>query len=374
MFIKLLCLSLLATPAFAEVGVSDSEIKTGSTSVINGSAAFLGIQYLQGFKVAIENANDNGGVNGRKITLIHYDDQYEPSPCRVNTQKLINEDKVFALANYVGTPTSVEAQPIWQEANVPILGFFTGAKGLRDPFNKNNFHVRASYAAETKAAIDYFVKHGKKKIAIFYQNDKFGEAVKAASEKALTANNITPVAFGTFERNTMAIEAGLATIKVAAPDAIVMVGTYAPLAKFVQESRKAGLNQTAFYTVSFVGPEALVTNLKNETQNVYVSQVMPVIYNSSSSFVKEYTESLKKKFPKDRPNFVSFEGYANGRVLIEGLKKSDKNLTRATFIKSLESLNLDLGELKLAYGANDHEGLDKVVLTKIENNQYIAVE
>jgi ABC-type branched-subunit amino acid transport system substrate-binding protein len=374
MFRKLLFLLLITAPVFAEVGVSDSEIKIGSTSVINGSAAFLGIQYLQGFKTAIAAANDAGGVNGRKITLIHYDDQYEPSPCRVNTQKLINEDKVFALANYVGTPTSMEAQATWQEANVPILGFFTGAKGLRDPFNKNNFHVRASYGAETKAAINYFVKQGKKKIAIFYQNDKFGEAVKGATEKALTAHNLTPVAFGTFERNTMAIEEGLKTIKEAAPDAIVMVGTYAPLAKFVQASRKSGLKETAFYTVSFVGPEALVLNLKGETQNVYVTQVMPVIYKSTSPFVKEYTQSLSKKFPSDRPNYVSLEGYANGRVLIEGLKKAGKNFTRQTFIKSLESLNFDLGDLKLSYSSTDHEGLDQVVLTKIENNQYFAVE
>ncbi len=139
-------------------GITDSEIIIGSSSALTGHASFLGTQYIHGSQAYINEINAMGGIHGRKIKLITYDDRYDPVKTVVNTQKLMLEDKVFILFDYVGTPTSVKIIDIVEEEKVPVFGLFTGAEELRTPFRKYIFNVRASYYQETEAAVDYFVK------------------------------------------------------------------------------------------------------------------------------------------------------------------------------------------------------------------------
>lgn len=363
---------------YAEDGVTSKEILLGSTNAQGGPSSFLGIRTNHGMNSYFNYINEKGGVNGRKIKVITYDDGYEPIPCALNTKKLIEEDKVFMLTCYVGTPTGVKAQPVWTNAKVPLLGFFTGAEALRTPFNHYNIHVRASYYQEAAKAVDYFVNTlGLKKVAIFYQYDAFGEAVKKGAEIALDKYNLKPVAYGSFERNTINIEDGLNNIKDSNPEAIVMVGTYAPLAKFVREAQALGLNKTYFHTVSFVGPEAYAQELNGQYDRVLVTQVMPLYTCVDLPVVKQYLELLKKYYPEDKPNFVSLEGFTNALVLVEGLKRCGEKLTREGFITAIESIkDWDPGlGAKITYNSTDHQGLENVNLTRIDSDgKYKLIE
>ncbi|MFH0790671.1 MAG: ABC transporter substrate-binding protein [Candidatus Omnitrophota bacterium] len=361
----------------ADSGVTEGEVLIGSSLALEGATSFLGIQTNHGMMTAINTVNDAGGVNGRKIKVIAYNDGYDPLNCVQNTQKLVNQDKVFALSCYVGTPTSVKAQPVWTNAKVPLVGFFTGAESLRTPFNRYNIHIRPSYNQETEAIIDAFVKElNLKKIAVFYQYDAFGEAVKKGTELALTKYTLTPVGYGSFERATLNIEEGLKKIVELQPEAVVMVGTYSPLAKFVKDAKKAGLTKTLFYTVSFVGPEAFAKELGDSTDNCIVSQVVPTYEDASLPVITEYTEALKKYYPNDTPNFVSLEGFANAKILIEGLTRAGKELTREGFIDAIESIKpgqIGTG-LHFSYGPNDHVGLEKVYLTEVKGGKFVEIK
>lgn len=363
--------------AAVDPGVTDSEITIGSSLPLEGPFLFVGQETKRGMEAYFASVNAAGGVNGRKIKLVTYNDGYEPVPCVQNTQKLIDEDKVFALTSYVGTPTSVKAQKVWQGKSVPAVGFYTGAKALRDPFNAYNIHVRASYGAEAESIIEAFTgKAGTKKVAIFYQNDAFGEAVKGATEAALTKRSMTPVAYGTYERNTLDIDKGLNDIKGSAPDAIVMVGTYAPLAKFVKAAKAAGLSKALFHTVSFVGPEAFAKELGADAGNTFVTQVMPPYTDQSQPLVKEYLAALKKHAPSAPPTFPSFEAYANAKILVEGIKRAGKDLTREGMIKGIQSISSGAGSvgLPVEYGATDHEGMTSVYITHIKAGAYDVVK
>lgn len=369
-------LTLAGLPLFAANGVTDTEITIGSSLPLEGGFSAVGQQTKLGVEACFRVVNDAGGVNGRKLKLVAYNDGYEPVPCVQNTLKLIDEDKVFALCSYVGTPTSVKAMKVWQAKNVPVVGFYTGAGALRNPFNQYNIHVRASYAKEADAIVNAFVKEaGATKIAIFYQNDAFGEAVKSVTEAALTKANLKAVALGNFERNTLEVEKGLADIKAAAPDAIVMVGTYAPLAKFVKSAKAAGLNKTLFHTVSFVGPEAFAKELGDASGNVFVTQVMPPFTDESCKLGQEYIAALKVSAPEATPTFPGFEAFANAKVLVEGIKRSGKDLSSDALVKAIETITPDnaLG-LKLSYGSADHEGLDDVFITRITGGGYEIVK
>ncbi|HEY1287939.1 MAG TPA: ABC transporter substrate-binding protein, partial [Burkholderiales bacterium] len=167
--------ALVSQPAFSQ-GVTSDRILLGQSVALTGPAAELGIQMRNGAKTYFDHVNALGGVHGRKIELITLDDGYEPTRTAPNTKKLIEENKVFALFGYVGTPTSSAAMPIFTEAKVPFFGAFTGAEVFRQPFNRYIFNVRASYYDETDKIVEQVVSTGGKNIAVFYQNDGYGQA------------------------------------------------------------------------------------------------------------------------------------------------------------------------------------------------------
>ncbi len=176
--------------------------------------------------------------HGRAIAVIAYDDGYDPPRCVANTQKLIVEDAVFALFCYVGTPTTVKIIPLVTEAEVPLVGMFTGANALRNPPNRYLINVRASYYQETDAAIEHLVNTlGVQTVAIFYQYDAYGFDGLRVTELALKAHGMLPTAKGTYIRGTLDAEKGLEKIMAAKADAVVMIGSYDPCAKFIRLAR-----------------------------------------------------------------------------------------------------------------------------------------
>ncbi len=358
-------------------GITDTEIIIGSSSALGGHASFLGTQTIHGSLAYINEINEQGGIHGRKIRLITYDDQYDPPKTVTNTQRLINQDKVFALFDYIGTPTSVKIMDIVHEAEIPALGFFTGAEALRTPYRPYMFHVRDSYYSEAEGAVAYFIdKLGLKRIAVMYQEDDFGLAVLTGVQLALERRNMETVATATYIRGTMDVEEAVQTIKKSGADAVVMVGTYSPLAKFIKKSHAAGFTPY-FHTVSFVGSEAFGKEIV-ETQKIdpsrydriIVTQVVPCPFSDHLPGVREYLKLIKKYYPNDNPNFVALEGFINAKVLIKALKDAGRDLTRDKFIDALESIhNYDVGIGKgITYGTQDHQGLEGIYYSKVTKN------
>jgi ABC-type branched-subunit amino acid transport system substrate-binding protein len=355
-------------------GVTDTEIVIGSSSALGGHASFLGTQTIHGSIAWIKEVNEKGGIHGRKIRLISYDDQYDPPKTVTNTQRLINKDKVFALFDFVGTPTSVKIIDIVHKAEIPILGFFTGAEALRTPYRPYMFHVRDSYYAEAEGAIEYFVDRlGLMKIAVMYQEDAFGLAVLTGVQLALERRNKETVATATYIRGTMDVEEAVKIIKASGAEAVVMVGTYSPLAKFIKKSHDDGFTPY-FHTVSFVGSEAFGKEIVETQQidplqygRIIVTQVVPSPFSDELSGVKDYLRLIKKYYPNDKPNFVALEGFINAKVLVKALEDSGRALTREKFIDTLESINnYDLGIGKgIAYSVLDHQGLEGIYYSKV---------
>lgn len=183
-----LALVLASSFALAENGVTEREILIGQFAAISGPAAQLGQRMQVGMQVYFNAVNAQGGVHGRAIKLITRDDGYEPEKAVAAVKALIQEDRVFALAGSVGTPTGLAALPVLTEQQVPLVGMFTGAQALREPFNRYVFHVRARYFDETERIVQHLTTLGIKKIAVFYQNDAYGKAGLEGVTRALTPN------------------------------------------------------------------------------------------------------------------------------------------------------------------------------------------
>jgi ABC-type branched-subunit amino acid transport system substrate-binding protein len=358
---------LMDIAAQTEPGVSDNRIVFGQSAAFEGPAAALGLGMREGILASFNEANATGGVNGRRLELVSYDDGYEPEKAIANTKRLIDEDGVFALVGEVGTPTSNAAQPIATEAGVPFIGPFTGAAFLRDPSLGNVINVRGSYDQETEAWIEHLTTDlGVSRIAILYQDDTFGRAGLSGVSKALEKRGMKLVAEGTYERNTTAVKTALLAIRKADPEAVVMVGTYKPCAEFIKLAHRLKLN-AVFVNISFVGANALAKELGEDGKGVVVTQVVPFPGDMSLPLVARYQKALKASNPDAQIGFVSLEGYMVGRLVVEALGNTKGPVTRVGLLSTIKEVGtFDLGGIILSYGQDDNQGMDQVFLTVIQ--------
>lgn len=340
----------------AEVGVTDTEIRVGQFAALSGPAAELGKRMQLGILAHFTAINAAGGINGRKLKLISRDDSYEPEKAAAAVKALIEEEKVFALIGSVGTPTTLAAVPAINAARIPLIGPFTGAQALREPFNRNLFHVRASYFDETERIVQHLSTVGITKIAVFYQNDSYGKAGLEGVMRALSKRNLKPAAAVTVERNSVDVTGSLAEILKVSPEAVIQISAYKSSAALIKQA-KAKSYGGQFFNVSFVGSKALAEELGADSIGVSISQVVPFPYIPSSAIVREYqqrmTESGNKEF-----DFSSMEGFLAAKVFTEGLRRAGtKNLSRDSFITALESLrDYNLGGFSVNYSEKSHEG------------------
>ena len=353
--------------ARADPGVFDDRIVFGQSAALKGPAAALGLGMRDGILAAFHEANAAGGVHGRKLDLISYNDDYEPELAIAKTQRLIGEDKVFALIGEVGTPTSKAVQPITTEQGVPFIGPFTGADFLRDPSLTNVINIRASYHQETEAWIEHLTTDlGLSRIAILYQDDSFGRAGLEGVKKALEKRGLGLVAQGTYMRGTTAVKRALLRIRRGHPQAVVMVGAYKPCAEFIKLARRIKLD-AVFMNISFVGSKPLAEELGRDGEGVAVTQVVPLPDDVNIPLVARYQRALKTVNPNAEPGFVSLEGYVLGRLVVEALNHLGNPVTRAGLLSTIRDVGVfDLDGITLSYGPGDNQGMDKVYLTVIQ--------
>jgi branched-chain amino acid transport system substrate-binding protein len=200
-------------------GVTDKMIVIGSCSALEGPSHALGTQQIKGAQAYFELINDEGGIAGRKLKLVAYDDSYDPEKTETCFKRLQSQN-VFALGFFVGTPTAVKYLPMAEEAKIPVVGLFTGAQTLYTPLRHWVINVRASYANETREQIEgLWSKLGYRKIGVIYPDDAFGAAVLDGVTVALKAKNAEPIALGSYPRQTADVEQAIKSVRAAKPDA-----------------------------------------------------------------------------------------------------------------------------------------------------------
>jgi ABC-type branched-subunit amino acid transport system substrate-binding protein len=361
-------------------GVTADAVTIGSSLPLTGHASYLGKQTLFGAQAYINAVNDAGGVAGRKIKLLALDDGYDPPRCVANTQHLIVEDRAFCLFSYVGTPTTVKIIPLLEEARIPLVGSFTGADALRSPFRRYIVNIRASYYQETAAAVEHLVKDlDLDRVAVFYQYDAYGFDGLKGTEMALRSHALTPVARGSYIRGTMDVEEGLGRILETSPQAVVMIGTYGPCAKAIKLARARGF-KGLFYAVSFVGADEIARILgPGDESQLIMSQVVPPPDLPESGAlldgVAEYAGLLARYYPEERPNVVGLEGFINAKVLVEGLRRTGRDLTREGFLDALESIvDFSVGIASpVNFDKTRHQGLERVYFTRFDRGRFHMV-
>lgn len=352
----------VAGSAFAQ---SEGPIRLGQSAPMSGPNQELGNEFRAGALAYFNGVNARGGVAGRPIELVSLDDGYEPDRTVANTKQLIDRESVVALFGYIGTPTSNAALPLFTQAGVPFIGAFTGAESLRNPPNPLIFNVRASYFDETERIVDHLTRLSITRIAVFYQDDAYGQAGLAGVERAMSRRNLKVVATGTVVRNTAEVSDAVRRIGAADPQAIVMVSTYGASAAFIKAMNAAGHNPM-FANVSFVGSKALSRELGPAGRGVVITQVVPFPWDMRQLVVREYQAAMRQYGLGD-PSFTSLEGFIAAKVATEALRRADKPLSRAALTRALATLeDWDAGGFRvtLARGAQAQRFVDLTVIAR----------
>ncbi len=361
-------------PAGPIQGVSADEVKFGMANAFTGSAKETGHNLKVGVEVAFAQINESGGVYGRHLTLATADDGYEPSRTAEAMAKLNDQDKVFGFIGEFGTPTAAEIGAPFALAHREIFfGAMTGSPALRhDPPDRYVFNFRPGYADETETIVKYLVlvRHIKpEQIVVFAQDDSFGDAGYLGVQKgmrALRGENAPEVLRLGYKRNTIDIAAAMKQFmpRRKLVKAVIIVGTYRAAATFIEKTHDVS-PQLIYANVSGVGSTSLADELMllgpSYASGVIVTQVVPAV-DSYATAVLDYKAALAKYAPGEKPDYVSFEGYVVGKIMILGLQKAGMALDQEKLVDALEQIHdIDLGfGTPMGFHATKHQASSKV--------------
>lgn len=364
-------LSIMLIITLRQFRTSENEtILLGASLPLSGINSHLGKDVVVGANTYFSHTNAKGGVHGKKIEFIQYDDKYEPENTLSHTQTLIEKDKVFALFGFVGTPTVKRVLPLISHTNIPFIAPYTGASFLRDNSSDNIINFRSSYIEEIDALVDYLTQEkGLSKFAIFYQNDDYGEEGYIALSQALDKHHLKLSAEGTYKRNTLSISHAIHEIESAKPEAIILVGAYKPTARFIEKVKECCPQNIIFCPISFVNADALVDELKGDARNILFSQTVPSYDDFTSSEAIEYTNLLKFYYPNEKPSLVSYESYLAAKTVVKAMREINGLLTQAKFTQALKNTNrYTLDNIPLGY--HHSQLLNRVYLSTYENKKF----
>ncbi|WP_320169129.1 ABC transporter substrate-binding protein [Maridesulfovibrio sp.] len=388
----------LCLPAQAE---NSKNFILGMSAAFTGPSKGLGIELYRGSQAYFDKINAQGGVNGHKIIIQYYDDGYNPLPAIRNTIKLVEQDDVTCLFNYVGTPTVTRVLPVIKHFNsrksVCLYFPFTGAQPQREfPYEEFVFNLRASYRQETWGLVHNLYMVGRNRIAVLYQADAYGRSGWDGVRKALSEKGLKLAGEATYRRGTSFADSMKEQVEILAtaqPDAIIAIGAYEACAAFIRDARDKGLD-VPICNLSFVGSENMLKLLLREekktghsyTGNLINTQTVPSYEDTTLPAVVEYRKAMTENppappegFGKDydplKFSFISFEGFLNAKVMTEILKRLclhqyNGNIYAATL--SVRKLDIGVGT-EVSFGRGKHQGLDEVYYMTVSDGKFVPM-
>jgi branched-chain amino acid transport system substrate-binding protein len=366
-----------ATPAFAQSqGVSKSEIVLGTIQDLSGPIAGFGKQVRMGMLLRVDEINEQGGINGRKLKLLVEDAAYDPKRAVLAAQKLVNQDKIFAMVGHIGTAPNLAAMPVQFEKNV--INFFpiTAAREMYEPLHRLKYSFAATYYDQIRGALPKLVKDkNATKVCAIYQDDEFGLEVVRGAEAGLKTIGMELVEKTSYKRGATDFSSQVARMKAASCDLVVMGTIIRETIGTIGEARKTGFSPT------FLGSSAAYTDLIHKLggkamDGLYATMTVANPYTDDQSKpVAFWANKYKTKFNED-PAVFSVYGYNIIDTFAAAATKAGPNLTTDSFIKAMDSMSFPtdiFGSAPATFSATKRLGSDASRLSQIQDGRWKVV-
>ena len=381
-----LAIALSVTSAAAQkkydIGATDTEIKIGQTVPFSGPAsAYAGIGKTQAAYMKM--INDQGGINGRKLNLIQYDDAYSPPKAVEQVRKLVEGDEVLFTFQIIGTPSNAAVQKYLNARKVPQLLASTGASRFSDPQNAPwTIAFNPNYQSEGRIYAKYILaNHPNAKIGIFYQNDDLGRDYIAGLKSGLgdkAASMI--VAEVSYELTDPTVDSQIVKLKAASVDLLYDAST----PKFAAQAiRKVA--DLDWHPVHILDINASPVSATLKPAGLDISKgIISTNYGKDPADpqwkddpgVKAYFAFMDKYYPEgDKLNTVNTYGYSTAELLIQVLKQCGDDLTRENLMKQVTSLkkfvpSLALPGMSITTGPNDYRINKQIQMMKFNGERW----
>jgi len=372
----LLAVASTAGHAQKSQGITKDEIVIGSIQDLSGPIAGYGKQVRLGMMLRVDEVNEQGGISGRKLRLQVEDSAYDPKKAVLAAQKLVNQDKIFAMVGHIGTPTNNAAMPVQFAKNVLNVYPVTAARDMFEPFHRLKFAAGSSYYGAMLHTLPQLIKQkGAKKVCIIYQDDDFGLEVLRGAEAGLKKLNMELVEKTSYKRGATDFSSQVARMKSAECDFVVLGTIIRETLGTIGEARKTGFNPT------FLGSSATYSDLIHRLggkamDGLYATHTVQHPYlDEAAQPIRFWANKYKTKFNED-PTVMSVYGYNAVDAFVRGAQKAGTNLGTDSFIKAMESLKVApdmFGAPELTFGANKHAGSELSRLSQLQDARWKVV-
>ena len=371
-------LALAGAGAFAQQqGVGKAEIVVGTIQDLSGPLAGYGKQARNGMQLRVDELNEQqGSVHGRKIRLLAEDDGYDPKRAVLAAQKLVNQDKVFAMLGHLGTAPNMAAMPVQFDKGVVNFMPITAAREMYEPYHRLKYSFAATYFDQVRLALPKLVKDkGAKKVCTIYQDDDFGLEVMRGAEAGLKAVGMQLAEKTTYKRGATDFSSQVARMKGAGCDLVVLGTIIRETIGTIGEARKTGFNPT------FFGSSAAYTDLIHKLggkpmDGLYATMTVQHPYlDEASQPIRFWATKYKTRFNED-PTVFSVYGYNIMDWFIKAAQKAGPNLTTDSFVKAMDSMTFDadmFGGAPQTFTAKKRLGSDLSRLSQIQDGKWKVI-
>ncbi|MHA6258672.1 ABC transporter substrate-binding protein [Sporosarcina sp. CAU 1771] len=359
-------------------GVTDTEIKVGLTGPQTGPVAEYD-KARKGVQAYFNYVNENGGVQGRQLKLIPYDDQYQPAKTVQGMQRLIEEDEVFGIVYPIGTANISASFDLLKKSKIPVVGLGTGGSKFIDPPVHNIFGIQYNYANEAKVFIDYIVNQlGAKNIAIAYQNDDFGkESFSGAKSVIEQMDGITIAKEVTFLATDKDFSTQVQHLSEANADAILVLATPGPSAALRRGMHNIDEMDTPFLVGITAGQDKNQFNLAGEEAWEGVITAVPMADYEKTEYpdIDKYIDQITKDYSAEDLGGLTSIGWGAAQVFVEGLERVEGELTWESYIQALDTLDDWKGSIfdAVTYSAKNRYGNTTLRMVEAKDGDLVPI-
>jgi ABC-type branched-subunit amino acid transport system substrate-binding protein len=351
----------------AEPGVGVKEVVIGQNITLQGGKNAYGTAALDGIQLYLDAANAAGGVHGRTLVLRTLDDDNKGATAEANARKLVADDAFILFGSIEGGPSTAVAK-VAEELKVPFFGPMAGSPSLRRPHSPMVFPVRAEHRTEFRELMNWGKRTGLQTVGFFHSDSDVGrqhlDNVRLAA-KELGLDLVLPLPFKS-DISDAQLDEMARSIAKSQPNMVFNHGSPGLFGKLIVKAKTAGA-RTNFMAVNS-GSSQLAADLGKHAHGMVFSQVVPSPWERKHAIAREYQEAMKQSRPGVALSYGGLEGFMTTKALVQALRATGRDLTRANFVRTLERSQFDLGGVVVRYAPGDHDGAHFVDLSLVKRD------